>query len=328
MRIRILTWFALAGASTGFGAPVDCKTIALKSATQYDCKLGNDRRYLLYLPSAFKSGTALPVILSLHGGGASPENFNEMTGMQGIAEKRGLILITPAGTANVWNAGSCCDSAAMQFQNIDDIGFLTAVLDQVQAMVLTDTRRVYVLGFSNGAMMAHRVGCEMSHRIAGIAPISGGLQNREDEVGPELFQCQPKKAFSVVEINGKPDKGALLWGADSCAPFDGGETTLPSSVTRYRRPIQESFDVWKTAQGCEGGGKKKLLGTGVGRYECVEFEGCQSGASTMLCTIPNGAHWFPGALTKQPTSVASVCGRGVPSSISAANVSLDFLLSH
>lgn len=317
----------LLNANFAFGAPIDCRTTTLKSGTSYECVAGTERRFLLYLPKHFQPQKAIPVVLNLHGGGATPENFNEMTGMQTFAEQRGFVLVTPAGINTVWNAGSCCDTAAAQNQNVDDIGFLSTILDQIEALFIVDKRRIFALGFSNGAMMAHRVGCELSHRITGIAPISGGLQDT-NEKEEEVFKCQPRRAISVIEINGKPEKGSLLLGADSCAPFAGGETTRPDAITKFRRSIQESFDFWKNGQTCTAAPQAKVLGSGPGRYECVEYEGCQSGTATALCTIPNGAHWFPGALTTQPASVARVCGRGVSSALSGAQVALDFLFNH
>lgn len=304
-------------------AAVDCRTVPLTAGSSYDCTLGS-RRYLLHLPPQFQKTKSYPVVLNLHGGGHNPEGFESLTAIVPNADQRGLVVVAPEGLEGLWNAGSCCGASAIQA--VDDVGFIRSVLDQVSSILSVDSRRVFALGLSNGAMMAHRLGCEMSDRIAAIAPVSGGLQNI-DETGKVYFDCLPAKPVSILEINGKADLGYRLQGVDTCAPYEGGFTTLDSSETPYRRSIEASFNQWKTANGCSSVSSRKTIGSGSGRFECTQYSACANGSAASLCTIPNGAHWWPGAASF-PASVALACGRGVVSPQSATSLALDFFLAH
>jgi polyhydroxybutyrate depolymerase len=147
------------------------QTIALK----FD---GRTRSYIAHLPALADHRAALPVVLNFHGGGSDAEIAERYTGMDQAADRDGFIVVYPNGTGFfsrmlTWNAGGCC-AYAMRNQ-IDDVGFTRAVIDDLARRTSIDQHRVYATGISNGGMMAYRLGVELSDRIAAIAPVEAVL---------------------------------------------------------------------------------------------------------------------------------------------------------
>ena len=201
--------------------------------------LAHGGRQRTYLVHDFGRGQPAPVVVVLHGGGGNAANAVRMTGFDRVGAREGLVVVYPNGTAGrdrgtlrTWNAGHCC-AAAMR-NRVDDVGFVGAIIDALVASGRADPSRVYVTGMSNGGMMAHRLGRELSGRIAAIAPVVGAVFG--DEPAPQAAM----PAFIVV-------------GAD--------DTTVPASggSLRLRRAVRPRF-ARRPRRGA-GDGPGHLLGT-------------------------------------------------------------------
>ncbi|MFP5356346.1 MAG: alpha/beta hydrolase family esterase, partial [Gemmatimonadota bacterium] len=141
---------------------------------------GRTRRYVVRVPARIARSNALvPMVIVLHGGGGNASNAESMTGFTRKAEREGFIVVYPEGTARgrvpllTWNAGHCCGHAMEQ--RVDDVGFINALIDKLQSTHRIDPDRIYVTGMSNGGMMSHRLGIELSQRIAAIGPVVGAV---------------------------------------------------------------------------------------------------------------------------------------------------------
>lgn len=163
---------------------------------------GRTRTYKLHVPARVAQGTsAVPLVIMLHGGGGNADNAEMMSGFSRKADREGFIVAYPDGTGGgraamyTWNAGHCC-GYAMQ-NKVDDVGFLGALIDQVQRDHRIDPSRVYVTGMSNGGMMSHRAGIGLADRIAAIAPVVGALFGDE---------ATPRSPVSAIIINGMRDE--------------------------------------------------------------------------------------------------------------------------
>jgi len=200
---------------------------------------GDTRSYLLRFPPDLPvNGGPLPLVIVLHGGGGNAENAENMTGFTPIARAERFIVVYPEGSARfgqllTWNAGHCC-GFAMQ-SRVDDVGFLNALIDELSGRYPVDSRRIYITGMSNGAMMAHRAGMELSRKVAAIAPVVGGIFG--DEIPPDL-------PVSALIINGMLDRSVPYEGGPPGGFFSGawdGTPVLPSI-------LQPAF--WADANGC------------------------------------------------------------------------------
>ena len=144
---------------------------------------GMERSYLLYVPEKSRNAPVVPVVLVFHGGLGRPENMPDVTRFNTLADTEGFVVAYPRGTSRVegveldtWNGGLCCGWA--QANNVNDVGFIRALLDDLASVVAVDARRIFATGLSNGAIFSYRLACEMADRIAAIGPVSGNSERR------------------------------------------------------------------------------------------------------------------------------------------------------
>ena len=151
--------------------------------------------------------------------------------MDATADRDGFVVVYPNGTgrgtrALTWNAGGCCGAAARN--NVDDVGFIRAVLDDLATRIHIDRARVYATGMSNGAMMVYRLGVEALDRIAAIAPVEGAVMVRTSG----LTRLMPLMIFNSVD-----DRYVLYQGRFGRLGWITHETPFPrvdDEVARWR----------------------------------------------------------------------------------------------
>lgn len=249
------------------------------SAAQTMIHGGRTRSFLVHDFS--RDGNA-PLMIVLHGGGGNAENAVAMTGFDRVAQRERLIVVYPNGTAGrdggrflTWNAGHCC--AAAMDGHVDDVGFIAAIVDRLVAARRADPSRVYATGMSNGAMMVHRLGREISTRLAAIAPVVGAV------FGDEPPPSAPVPAFIVVGAE------------DHTVPGAGGPLGLRLLLQRGRaadRNVAPAIDqaaYWAHANGCREPKRSETRASIV-----VEWTGCSSGAPVVFHTVAGNGHAWPG----------------------------------
>jgi len=143
---------------------------------------GRTRTYFVYVPSSYSPTVRLPVVLALHPGLSNATNHAAAAKWQEKGNAEGFISVYPNGTSQIgsstsfsWNA-----YAPSSGSNVDDVGFLNAVLNQVIRQYAVDTTRLYLSGFSNGAWMTFRMGCDFTQRFAALGPLSGSWKYGKD----------------------------------------------------------------------------------------------------------------------------------------------------
>ena len=145
------------------GLPSAGDTIPSSPQTYWvEIESGDRRRSaLVHLPPQVVEGRPLPLILAFHGGGGNARHQETYTGMDSLSDQVGFIVVYPNGTGRLgdrlltWNAGTCCGYASDN--QVDDVGFVRALVSDLETRLPIDSQRVYATGFSNGAMMAYRL---------------------------------------------------------------------------------------------------------------------------------------------------------------------------
>lgn len=198
---------------------------------------GRLRSYLLFVPSTINSMKPAPLVIALHGGLGSAAQFEGNSGLNDYAESNGFYVVYPNGISAIenqailqtWNAGDCCGPAAQK--NVNDIAFVESLIKHLQNSLSIDKRRVFVMGHSNGGMLAYKLACELSDEISGIGVQSASLG---------IDQCQPTNPVSVVHIHGTSDKNF---------PIDGGVGSGVAGVPF--RSARFAVDTLATSNKCE-----------------------------------------------------------------------------
>ena len=241
---------------------------------------GIERHYIVRAPAgATRSGERLPVVLVLHGGGGNANNAESMTGFTRLVERERIIVVYPEGTnkrarirLDTWNAGHCCGSAMTE--RVDDVGYIDALLDTLAAHYPVDPNRLYATGMSNGGMMSHRLGRELRHPLAAIAPVVGAVFGDE---------APPSHAVSALMINGLLDKSVPPDGGNS-----GGRGANAWDGTAMR-PQTAQGEYWAKANGCTPEPRKETRGVIVHwRYECP------AGRAVEWYQLADMGHAWPG----------------------------------
>jgi len=194
-----------------------------------------DRLAEVYTPAGADGSEDLPVVVVLHGYGASGSLQAGYFALTQRVDEAGFVLIVPDGTKDAdgrrfWNAtDACCDFGPT---GVDDVGYLLGLLDQVQDAIPIDPDRVTVVGHSNGGFMSYRLACEASDRIAGIASVAGaGFADPAD--------CDASEPVSVLQIHGTDD-GTIR--------YEGG--TLIEEDRVYPGAV-DSASYWGELAGCQ-----------------------------------------------------------------------------
>lgn len=243
-----------------------------------------ERSYLVHVPPKVANGYAMPVVLDFHGGGGSGEQHRRESGGDAAADRNGYIVVYPNGSGRLvdrlltWNAGHCCGYA--QKQNIDDVGFAAALLDDLARRTTIDPRRVYAMGHSNGGMMAHRLGDELPQRFAAIAS-AGGARLPSVRGG----------AVPVLHIHSIDDPRAL---------YDGGlGPPFPLTNSRVLHVgVDQTLAAWATRNGCKPEPERveqRPADAAGHTAERLVWPACRAGAEVSLWRLTGAGHGWPGS---------------------------------
>jgi polyhydroxybutyrate depolymerase len=224
---------------------------------------GTQRRYSLHVPAGY-AHAATPLVFDLHGFSESGEQQSSLTSMTAKADAETFVVVHPEGlgTLQGWNAGGCCSSQD------DDVDFVRTLIDTLSTELCIDPKRVYSTGLSNGGSMTARLACELSDRIAAIAPVAGTPQISMDG-------CTPARPVSVIEFHGT---------ADSIVPYNGNALFgVPS--------VDATIAKWAEIDGCVGAATTSFA---QGDVTCTTRSSCTAGSAVTLCRVTNGGHTWPG----------------------------------
>jgi len=240
------------------------------------------RNYLVHVPHQAIAGP-LPVVLSLHGGGGNAQQHRQSAGLDAAADRDGYIAVYPNGSGTLgnrlltWNAGNCC-SYAMDHK-IDDVGFISALIDDLSKRASIDLRRIYVTGHSNGGMMAHRLGEELPDTIAAVAAVAG----------VHVSALRSGRAVPILHIHSVDDPRALYRG--------GLGPPFPFTNKRVlHQPVDEMLSAWVRNDGCSATPEEKQFKEAAGQTARLLVYGhCRDGAEVALWKLAGAGHGWPGA---------------------------------
>lgn len=243
---------------------------------------GRERSAIVHVPPRAPEKAQLAVLLNFHGGGGHGANEQEYSLMDGLADRETFIAVYPNGTGRfdkrllTWNAGTCCAYAAIN--NIDDVGFVRALIDELSIKLPIDRRRVYATGLSNGGMMAHRLAAETSDLIAAVAPVAGGMV---------LPAIKSTRATPVMHIHSVDDPRALYTG--------GLGPPFPMTKSQVFHPnIDQMIAKWARHNGCaleptiaDRRSDRDNRGHTATKYV---YANCRDGAEVILWKLTGAGH--------------------------------------
>lgn len=230
------------------------------------------RTYRIYIPAVYNPATQVPLLFNLHGYGSNNVEQEFYADFRPIADTAGFIIVHPNGTLDgqnnrFWNAFGA--------STVDDIGFLSALIDSVSEGYSIDPNRIYSTGMSNGGFMSYELACALSNRIAAIASVTGSMTY------VQLNLCNAMHPIPVMEVHGT---------ADGTVPYTGSLLFIP---------IDTLVDYWARFNNCT------LIPTITRIPDIKSTDGCTAehyvydngdlDSKVELYKIIGGGHTWPGA---------------------------------
>ena len=228
------------------------------------------RTYRLFVPTTLDPKRSAPLLVALGGGTQSGDDMASFSNLDDQATTGKFIVVYPDGIGGFWNAGRCCGSYAGA-TGVDDLGFIRALLDRLTADPRIDRTRIFATGVSAGALMAYRLACDLSSRIAAIASVSGVMVAEN---------CQPNRPVSILEMHGT---------ADALIPYAGGKNPDPGDDVKVFLSTNAVIQSWVKLDGCPG----KASQTAKGITTTSNWTACRAGTIVRLESVAGGHHtWF------------------------------------
>jgi polyhydroxybutyrate depolymerase len=222
----------------------------------------------LVVPSGY-DGSPMPLVLLLHGYTVTGPEMEQYTDFRNVAEDNNFMYVAPTGTLQ--NGATWWNAFFDGFGLVDDVRYLTEVVEAAQAAANVDPSQIFVVGHSNGAFMAHLLACRRADLFAGIVALAGPVQ-------PDA--CAPTAPVAVLHAHGTNDETVLFGGGDiGGLPYVSAEATV---------------DFWAGQNGCDAATDGDALDyvTNVAGAETTPtlHGGCNGNGAVLFWQMDNVSH--------------------------------------
>lgn len=269
-RLCLLALIALTALASGCGTPREHFEFG-----------GRTRTYILHVPPTSDSSTPIPLVVALHQFADTAAGMQKMTGLSALADREGFAVVYPEGIRRRWRVTAATGTG------IDDVGFLSALIDHVAGRFNIDRTRIYVTGASNGAMMTHLLACKIPEKIAAIAPVFGTM------TAATAQHCSHRVPMPVVVIHGTDDP-IVRW-----RPREEGPLGHPGLLS-----VESTVSVWVMHNACDTTPDTTTVadldpGDGTTAERRLYRKG-KGYAEVVLYAIHGGGHTWPGSKNNYP----------------------------
>jgi len=274
------------------------------------------RFYKFHIPLGYNPDNSTPVVLCFHGGGGYPGAVRYQTDFDILADKEGFIIVYPAGHHRLWkdrllfwNDGRTPKNDP-SFSDIDDVGFISLLIDDLGMYFNIDENRIFATGISNGAMMSYRLASDLSNRIAAIAPVAG-----QRAIGE--FGQIPPRPVPIIHFHGILDE----W-----APYYGGKQVSSFFLEDFRYSVLNTTESWVIHNEC-------LLEPydtfNIGNATCTKYGPGLNNSEVVLWTLEDGGHTWPGGkITKSEEDYLGIGVGPINHDISSMELIWEFFEKH
>lgn len=224
---------------------------------------GTMRTFVQHVPATLDPNLPAPVVLMQHGATMTGESADDMAKWSMLADREGFIAIMTNAeeSGGTWqlapDGAELCGLGGLANGTSDDIGFVKAVVADLQVSQCVDEEAVFATGFSLGAYFTNHLGCQAGGFVRAIAPHSGGTYDGVCTDTPT----------PVMLVHGD---------VDAIVPYECATDARSLWVTR--NGCSEDVDVREVAGGF-----------------CEWHKGCPENGQVVLCTFHAMGHGWAGA---------------------------------
>ena len=247
------------------------------------------REYLLYVPAAYDGSEDWPLVLNIHGYRWSADFQMFFSNMNPVADTAHFLIACPQGTQIISNIPNLRpgggfgfnivgegDSGYVSPSNVNDVEFMSKLIDRISEDYRVAQDQVYSTGFSNGGMLSTILGSELENKIAAIAPVGGTI--------PKSRPFEPQRPMPVLYINGTSDRFAFY------------ENDV------FLRGVPEVLETWATTNGCDAEpvvtAVPDIETSDSSTVELLEWKNCD--AEVLHFKVLGGGHQWPGGNNYAP----------------------------
>jgi polyhydroxybutyrate depolymerase len=233
---------------------------------------GQERNFMVFIPDDYTDTNKFPLVIYLHSYGWDAQKGMDYTQLNQVGSTFNFMIVYPNAKPN-WNSGFG-DSSSWSTPNNDDVGYISTLIDNLSEQYSIDLERIYATGYSNGGFMAYRLACQLSHRIAAIASVSGVMSTSVEA------NCNPARTVPVLQIHGTEDP----W-----VPIEGSTSWLS---------VDQTLSNWINFNQCENSENTSLPDsdpTDDCTVEKTRFTNCTDNSNVIYYKVINGGHTWPGA---------------------------------
>jgi len=230
------------------------------------------RNYRVYIPAAYTGTTPRPLVFDLHGYTSSAIAEQAYSNFAPIADTANVIFVYPNGTLDgssqpYWNAGFGTA--------VNDIGFISNLIDTLLTQYNIDANCVYSCGMSNGGYMSHTLACELSNKIAAIASVTGSMTTFQNAT------CSSGRPVPIMQISGNADGTVSYTGGGGSMGIDALVNYWVTNNNCNPTPVFTNVPNTSTSDGCTA--------------EHYVYNGGTNGSTCEKYKIIGGGHTWPGS---------------------------------
>lgn len=246
------------------------------------------RHYIVHLPPGYNKNSPTPAVIVLHGGSGNYQSVQGFTQMNFVSNQNDFLAVYPQGIGNAPPGYSWADgrNTTADQAGIDDVGFMSKLIDTLYYDYNIDTSRVYICGFSNGGFMTQRLACEIPEKFAAVGALGCSIDTN-------LIQsCNPSKAVPTAYFSGTSDPEV---------PFTGGSMNNPSVTPVVS--VDTAVQFWVDNNNCQTTEPVVNIPNTVqsdsSTVEFYKYTNCDCNADVYFYKILNGGHTWPGVPVSQ-----------------------------
>ncbi len=263
----------------------------------------------IFDPRVESASDPRPVVVVLHGGLGDDDDAVSLSfgKLNRLAVEDDFLVVYPAGIGGHWNDGRNVERYVAQRENVNDVGFLAKLVDELVEKRNVDPDAVFFVGVSDGAMMAHRFACERTAKLRAFVAVIGSMPYN---VARRRSRCGTEP-LSVLMINGT---------ADPIVPWDGGTVTFEDQPLGRVLPVERTFAFWQRHDACQDLEIALIPdfvpsdGTRIERRKAI---GCKAGTKVELFAVEGAGHTWPSGWQYLPQSMVGRISRDIDASVAA-----------
>ena len=235
------------------------------------------RSYVVHIPITYQNTQRYAAILAFHGYSGTATSMDRSSGFTQLSERQPFIAVYPQGVLDSSNKPFWASAGPID-AGIDDVLFVSHVIDDLQKKFCIDPQRIYATGFSNGGGMTWLLSCRFAGRIAAFAPISGNFY-------AFAGGCHPGRPVPILDFHGTKDP---------ILPYNG--ISASENPAWPLPPIPQWLADWAVRNGCTNG---PTIFLHTGNIVAEQWNNCPTDSAVVHYRIVGGTHAFPPPINGQ-----------------------------